>query len=89
MSRGGTPAPLSAGSGATPGGGAASSEVREASERAGTSGTRDEATGDDDGVEGDSGVGHKAGNKKGRRRAKGTKSHVARNVARRAAGGDV
>ena len=50
VSRGGTPAPLSAGSGATPGGGAASSEVREASERAGTSGTRDEATGDDDGA---------------------------------------
>ena len=50
VSRGGTPAPLSAGSGATPGGGAASSEVREASERAGTSGTRDEATGDGDGA---------------------------------------
>ena len=49
VSRGGTPAPLSAQSGATPGGGAAGSEVREASGRAGTSGTRDEATGDDDG----------------------------------------
>ena len=50
MSCGGTPAPLSAGSGATPGGGDAGSEVREASERAGASGTRDEATGDDDGA---------------------------------------
>ena len=50
VSRGGTHAPLSAGSGATPGGGAAGSEVREASERAGASGTRDEATGDDDGA---------------------------------------
>ena len=34
VSRGGTPAPLSAESGATPGGGAAGSEVREASEHA-------------------------------------------------------
>ena len=42
MSRGGTPAPLSAGSGATPGGGAAGSEASETSERAGASGTRDE-----------------------------------------------
>ena len=41
--RGGTPAvPLSDGSGATPGGGAAGSEASEASERAGASGTRDE-----------------------------------------------
>ena len=47
VSRGGTPRPLSDGSGATPGGGAASSEASEASERAGASGTRDETTGDD------------------------------------------
>ena len=47
MSRGGTPAPLSARGGATPGGGAAGSEASEASERAGTSGTSGEATGDD------------------------------------------
>ena len=53
VSRGGTPAPLSDGSGATPGGGAAgggASEASEASERAGTSGTSGEATGDDDGL---------------------------------------
>ena len=48
VSRGGTPAPLSAGSGATPGGGAAGNEVREASGHAGASGTSDEATGGDD-----------------------------------------
>ena len=48
VSRGGTPAPLSDGCGATPGGGAAGSEASEASERAGASGTRDETTGDDD-----------------------------------------
>ena len=47
VSRGGTPAPLSARGGATPGGGAAGSEASEASERAGTSGTSGEATGDD------------------------------------------
>ena len=46
--RGGTPVPLSDGSGATPGGGAAGSEASEASERAGASGTRDETTGDDE-----------------------------------------
>ena len=56
MRRGGTPnVPLSDGSGATPGGGAAGSEASEASERAGASGTRDETTGDDDGGEGGSG----------------------------------
>ena len=49
VSRGGTPAPLSAGSGATLGGGAAGSEVREADERASASGTGGEATGGDDG----------------------------------------
>ena len=43
VSRGGTPAPLSDGSGATPGGGAASSEASEASERAGAG---DETTGE-------------------------------------------
>ena len=55
VSRGGTPAPLSDGSGATPGGGAAGSEASETSERAGTSGTRDETTGDDGGGEGGEG----------------------------------
>ena len=90
VSRGGTPAPLSDGSGATPGGGAAGSEASEASERAGASGTRDETTGDDDGGAGGSGVGHEAGNyRKGRRRAKGTKSRDARETAQRAAGGAV
>mmetsp|Transcript_19362 Transcript_19362/g.48723 ORF Transcript_19362/g.48723 Transcript_19362/m.48723 type:complete len:108 (-) Transcript_19362:1169-1492(-) len=49
-SRGGTPAPLSAGSGAILGGGAAGSEMREASERASASGTSGEATGGDDGA---------------------------------------
>ena len=51
VSRGGTPAPLSDGSGATPGGGAAGSEASETSERAGASGARDETTvdGGDDG----------------------------------------
>ena len=49
VSRGGTPVPLSDGSGATPGGGAAGSEASEASERAGASGARDETTGDDGG----------------------------------------
>ena len=52
VSRGGTPAPLSDGSGATPGGGAAgggASEASEASERAGASGASDETTGDDGG----------------------------------------
>ena len=51
VSRGGTPVPLSDGSGATPGGGAAgseASEASEASERASASGTRDETTGDED-----------------------------------------
>ena len=48
VSRGGTPAPLSAESGVTSGGGAAGSEVREASERAGASGTSGEAIGGDD-----------------------------------------
>ena len=38
VSRGGTPAPLSARGGATPGGGAAGSEASETSERAGASG---------------------------------------------------
>jgi hypothetical protein len=90
VSRGGTPtAPLSDGSGATPGDGAAGSEASEASERAGASGTRDETTGDGDGSAGGSGVGHEAGNGKGRRRAKGTKSHDARNATRRTAGGAV
>ena len=46
VSRGGTPAPLSDGSGATPGGGVAGGGASEASERAGTSGTRDETTGE-------------------------------------------
>ena len=55
VSRGGTPVPLSDGSGATPGGGAAGSEASETSERAGTSGTRDETTGDDGGGDGDEG----------------------------------
>ena len=44
VSRGGTPVPLSDGSGATPGGGAAGSEASETSERAGASGTRDRET---------------------------------------------
>ena len=48
VSRGGTPVPLSDGSGATPGGGAAGSEASEASGRAGASGARDETTGDDE-----------------------------------------
>ena len=54
VSRGGTPASLSDGSGANPGGGAAGSEASEASERAGASGARDETTvdGGDDGDEG-------------------------------------
>jgi hypothetical protein len=55
VSRGGTPAPLSDGSGATLGGGAAGSEASEAGERAGTSGARDETPGDDEGGEGGSG----------------------------------
>ena len=50
VSRGGTPAPLSAGSGVTLGGRAAGSEMREASEHAGASGTGDEAAGGDDGA---------------------------------------
>ena len=49
VSRGGTPAPLSAEGGATSGGGAAGSGVREASERAGASRARDEVVGDGDG----------------------------------------
>ena len=49
VSRGGTPVPLSDGSGATPGGGAAGSEASEAGGRAGASGARDVITGDDDG----------------------------------------
>ena len=49
VSRGDTPAPLSAGSGAILGGGAAGSEAREASERASASGTSGEATGGDGG----------------------------------------
>ena len=54
VSRGGTPtAPLSDGSGATPGDGAAGSEASETSERAGASGTRDEVGGDDDGEGGE------------------------------------
>ena len=54
VSRGGIPVPLSDGSGATPGGGAADSEASETSGRAGASGTRDETTvdGGDDGDEG-------------------------------------
>ena len=48
VSRDGTRAPLSAGSGATLGGGAAGSVVREANERASASGTSGEATGGDD-----------------------------------------
>jgi hypothetical protein len=66
VSRGGTPAPLSDGSGATPGGGAAGSEASETSERAGASGTRDDATGDDeDGGGGGNSGGKKRGKSKG------------------------
>jgi hypothetical protein len=89
VSCGGTPAPLSDGSGATPEGGAAGSGTSEASERTGASGTRDETTGDDDGGAGGRGVGHEAGDRKGRRRARGTKSRDARETAQRAAGGAV
>ena len=76
VSRGGTPAPLSDGSGATPGGGAAGSEASEASERAGTSGTSGEATGDDD-DDGD-GVGS-SGKKQGKTKG-GKKARLGRNV---------
>ena len=77
VSRGGTPAPLSDGSGATPGGGAAAgSEASEASERAGTSGTSGEATGDDD-DDGD-GVGS-SGKKQGKTKG-GKKARLGRNV---------
>ena len=76
VSRGGTPAPLSDGSGATPGGGAAGSEASEASERAGTSGTSGEATGDDD-DDGD-GVGS-SGKKQGKTKG-GRKARLGRNV---------
>ena len=50
---------------------------------------RDETTGDDDGGAGGSDVGHEAGSRKGRWRAKGAKSYNAREAAQRAAGGAV
>ena len=70
VSRGGTPVPLSDGSGATPGGGAAGGE---ASERAGTSGTSDKTTGD----------GHSGGDDRARvRRRGGRKSRQSWSVRR-------
>ena len=79
VSRGGTPAPLSDGSGATPGGGAAGSEASETSERAGTSGTRDETTGDDGGGEGGE------GNVRATKTKRGTRAGKNRTGDRRAA----
>ena len=83
VSRGGTPVPLSDGSGATPGGGAAGSVASETSERAGASGASDETTGNGDGSAGGNGVGHEAGSRKGRRRATGAKSRIRATRARR------
>ena len=79
VSRGGTPVPLSDGSGATPGGGAAGSVASGASERAGVVGMRDEMTGDgDDRVDGD-------GNVRAAKKKRGTRAGMDRTGNRRAA----
>ena len=82
VSRGGTPAPRSDGSGATPGVGAAGGEASEASVCAGASETRDGATGGDDGGEGGEGnvraTKARRGTKAGKRRTSNQRAAVLR-----------